>query len=327
MKVFSKKMTRLVSTLALSLTAMSSFAAIPTTLKLDYAYYAPTSLVVKEQKLFEKALPKTEVKWVFSQGSNRSLEYLNSGSIDFASTAGLAAVLSRANGSPIKTVYIQSQPEWTALVVAKNSAIKSLKDLKGKKIAATKGTDPFLFTLQALETVGLNKREVQLVHLQHPDGKTALERGQVDAWAGLDPLMASAQLQSGAKLLYRNIAFNSYSVLSVKDQFSTQSPEAVEAVIKAYEQARKWAKANPDKLAELLAREAKLPLEVAKLQLSRTNLDQNIPTAKHLNALKKAGTILTEEELVRKGTNVNQVVDQLFDSKYAQKVIGKVAEK
>ena len=168
---------------------------------------------------------------------------------------------------------------------------------------------------------------MQLVHLQHPDGKTALERGQVDAWAGLDPLMASAQLQSGAKLLYRNIAFNSYSVLSVKDQFSTQSPEAVEAVIKAYEQARKWAKANPDKLAELLAREAKLPLEVAKLQLSRTNLDQNIPTAKQLNALKKAGTILTEEELVRKGTNVNQVVDQLFDSKYAQKVIDKVAEK
>ena len=180
---------KLLSTsLILGLIGSYTHAAIPNTLKLDYAYYAPTSLVVKEQKLLEKALPKTEIKWVFSQGSNRSLEYLNSGSVDFASTAGLAAVLSRANGSPINTIYIQSQPEWTALVVAKNSQIKSLKDLKGKKIAATKGTDPFLFTLQALDTVGLNKRDVQLVHLQHPDGKTALERGQVDAWAGLDPL-------------------------------------------------------------------------------------------------------------------------------------------
>ena len=178
---------KLLSTsLILGLIGSYAHAAIPNTLKLDYAYYAPTSLVVKEQKLLEKALPKTEIKWVFSQGSNRSLEYLNSGSVDFASTAGLAAVLSRANGSPINTVYIQSQPEWTALVVAKNSQINSLKDLKGKKIAATKGTDPFLFTLQALDTVGLNKRDVQLVHLQHPDGKTALERGQVDAWAGLD---------------------------------------------------------------------------------------------------------------------------------------------
>ncbi len=197
----------------------------------------------------------------------------------------------------------------------------NLRDLKGKKIAATKGTDPFLFTLQALDSVGLNKRDVELVHLQHPDGKTALERKQVDAWAGLDPLMASAQVQSGATLLYRNVGFNSYSVLSVKENFAKTSPEAIEAVIKAYEQARQWAKANPDKLAELLARESKLPLNVAKLQLSRTNLDQNIPTAKHIAALQKAGAILTEENLVRKGTHVNQVVTQLFDGKYAQKVV------
>jgi len=315
---------KLLSTsLILGLIGTYTHAAVPNTLKLDYAYYAPTSLVVKEQKLLEKALPKTEIKWVFSQGSNRSLEYLNSGSVDFASTAGLAAVLSRANGSPIKTVYIQSQPEWTALMVAKNSQIKSLKDLKGKKIAATKGTDPFLFTLQALDTVGLNKRDVQLVHLQHPDGKTALERGQVDAWAGLDPLMASAQVQSGAKLLYRNIGFNSYSVLSVKESFTQQSPEAIEAVIKAYEQARKWAKANPEKLAELLARESKLPLNVAKLQLSRTNFDQNIPSAKQIAELQKSGGILNEEDLVRKGTNVNQIVTQLFKPQYAQKVVSK----
>lgn len=317
---FSLPKTLLASTLGFVF-ASSTFAAIPTTLKLDYAYYAPTSLVVKDQKLLEKALPNTQIKWVFSQGSNRSLEYLNSNSIDFASTAGLAAVLSRANGSPIKTVYVQSQPEWTALVVAKNSPIKSLKDLKGKKIAATKGTDPFLFTLQSLETVGLSKRDVQLVHLQHSDGKTALERGQVDAWAGLDPLMASAQIQSGAKLLYRNVAFNSYSVLSVKEDFAKQSPEAVEAVIKAYEQARKWAKANPDKVAALLAQESKLPLPVAKLQLSRTNFDQSIPTATQAQALKRSGKILTEEDLVRKGTNVNQVVDQLLDPRFAQKVV------
>ena len=321
MHTFSLKTKILFTAVTLSFGSQSSLAALPDTLKLDYAYYAPTSLVVKEQKLLEKALPKTEIKWVFSQGSNRSLEYLNSDSLDFSSTAGLAAALSRANGSPIKTVYIQSQPEWTALVVAKNSPIKSLKDLKGKKIAATKGTDPFLFTLQALETAGLNKKEVQLVHLQHPDGKTAFERGQVDAWAGLDPLMAAAQIQSGAKLLYRNVGFNSYSVLSTKEQFAKQNPEAIEAVIKAYEQARKWAKANPDKLAELLARESKLPIAVTKLQLSRTNFEQNIPTAKHINALKKSGTILTEENLVRPGTNVNQVIDQLFDARYAQKVV------
>jgi sulfonate transport system substrate-binding protein len=68
---------------------------------------------------------------------------------------------------------------------------------------------------------------------------------------------------------------------------------------------------------------AKLPLNVAKLQLSRTNFDQNIPSAKQIAALQKSGGILNEEDLVRKGTNVNQVVTQLFKPQYAQKVVSK----
>lgn len=59
--------------------------------------------------------------------------------------------------------------------------IKTVADLKGKKIAATKGTDPFLFTLRTLQQAGLSKDDVELVHLQHADGRTALERGDVDA--------------------------------------------------------------------------------------------------------------------------------------------------
>jgi sulfonate transport system substrate-binding protein len=296
-------------------------SAVPAQLALDYAYYAPTSLVVREQKLLEKFLPKTQIKWVFSQGSNRSLEYLNSRSIDFASTAGLAAVLSHANGSQIKTVYIQSQPEWTALVVNRQSSIRTLSDLKGKKIAATKGTDPFLFTLQALNSVGLSKKQVQLVHLQHADGKTALERHQVDAWAGLDPLMAAAQVQSQARLLYRNVNFNSYGVLSTKASYAQQHPEAVIAVIKAYEQARLWSKQHPEQLAQLLAKEANLPLAVAKLQLARTDFNQNIPNQTQKHNLKKAAHILVQEGLVRPGTNVSAVIDQLLDPSYAKQAI------
>jgi sulfonate transport system substrate-binding protein len=160
---------------------------------LDYAYYSPVSLVLKHFGFLEKALPQTKVSWVLSQGSNRSLEYLNSGGVDFASSASLAAVLSRANGSPIKSVYVYSRAEWTALVVRKDSPYTTVADLKGKKIAATKGTDPYLFTLRSLQQAGLNKDDVELVHLQHPDGRTALEKGDVDAWAGLDPHMAASR--------------------------------------------------------------------------------------------------------------------------------------
>ena len=299
-------------------------AAAPKEVRLDYAYYAPTSLVLKDQGILEKRLAADgiAVKWVFSQGSNRSLEYLNGGSIDFASTAGLAAVLSRANGSPVKTVYIGSRPEWTALAVPKDSPIKSLADLKGKKIAATKGTDPYLFLLRSLNTAGLGKGDVEIVHLQHPDGRVALERGDVDAWSGLAPHLAASQLQAGSRLLYRNVEFNSYGVLNVSDSFLKEQPQLIGKVIAAYEEARQWTLAHPQQTAELLAREAKLPLEVAKLQLSRTDFSNPQPGAEHVAALKAAAPILLDEQLVRPGTDVAAVVDQLISPQLAAGVIG-----
>lgn len=300
-------------------------ADAPKEVRLDYAYYAPTSLVLKHFGWLEKSLQPqgTEVRWVFSQGSNRSLEYLNAGSTDFASTAGLAAVLSRANGSPLKTVYIASRPEWTALVVPKDSTIQSIADLKGKKIAATKGTDPYLFLLRSLQKAGLDKGDVEIVHLQHPDGRAALEQGRVDAWAGLDPHMAASELQAGSRLLYRNVDFNSYGVLSVSEKFEQEQPALIKQVIAAYELARQWAIAHPEETAKLLAEEAKLPLEVARLQLSRTDFSQPLPGAEQIAALKAAAPILVDEQLVRPGTDVNKVVDQLIDPQLAGDVIGK----
>lgn len=296
----------------------------PEQVRLDYAYYSPTSLVLRHFGWLEQALgPDTRVSWVLSQGSNRSLEYLNGGSIDFASTAGLAAVLSRANGSPIKTVYIASRPEWTALAVRKDSLIKTLADLKGRKIAATKGTDPYLFTLRSLEQAGLGKDDVELVHLQHPDGRVALERGDVDAWAGLDPHLAASQLQSGARILYRNLDFNSYGVVSVTEGFAAEHPQTIKQVLQAYEKARQWARENPEPLAELLAKESGLPLEVARLQLSRTDFSNAQPGAEHIAALKAAAPILASEGLVRRGVDVAQVVDQLIDPSFGTQAIAR----
>ncbi|ROM61822.1 sulfonate ABC transporter substrate-binding protein [Pseudomonas brassicacearum] len=301
--------------LALSLNPMAQAAeSAPAEVHLDYAYYSPVSLVLKHFGYLEKALPQTQVSWVLSQGSNRSLEYLNSGGVDFASSASLAAVLSRANGSPIKSVYVYSRAEWTALVVRKDSPYQTIADLKGKKIAATKGTDPYLFTLRSLQQAGLEKDDVELVHLQHPDGRTALEKGDVDAWAGLDPHMAASEVQAGSRLLYRKPAFNSYGVVSVTEKYAQEHPQTIKTVLAAYEQAREWSIQHPQELAKLLADESGLPLEVAKLQLSRTDLGSPQLSAKDVLASKAAAPILVSEELVRRGVNVDQVIDQLLDT-------------
>ena len=316
---------RLAATLGglLAAVGIAHAADKPKEIRLDYAYYSPPSLVLKHFGWLEEDFKAdgVPIKWVLSQGSNRALEFLNSGSVDFGSTAGLAAVLSKANGNPIKSVYVFSRPEWTALLVAKDSPIKSLKDLKGKKIAATKGTDPFLFLLRSLHQEGLSKSDVEILALQHADGRAALEQGRVDAWAGLDPLMAGSEIQAGSRILHRNVAFNTYGFLNTTEAFAKQYPEQVRRVIAAYEKARKWIVANPAETARLLSEEAKLPLEVARLQLKRNDFSNPVPGAEHVAALKAAAPILVEEDLVRKGTNVGAAIDALVDPGFAKSVV------
>jgi sulfonate transport system substrate-binding protein len=296
--------------------------------RLDYATYSPSSLVLKRFGWLDEDFKKDgiSVKWVFSAGSNRALEYLNASSIDIGSSAGLAALLAKANGNPIKTPYIFSRPEWTALVVPKDSPIKSLLDLKGKKVAATKGTDPYLFLLRALHTVGLKRTDIEHVALQHADGRTALEQGRVDAWAGLDPLMAASELDRGSRLLYRNVAFNTYGFLNVREDFLTNSPDAVKRVLAGYERARLWVLGNTTEAAKILADEAKVSLQVALLQIKlRTDLSNPQPSSEHVKALQAAAPILLDEGLVKPGTDLARVVTDLVDTQFARGLLTRAA--
>ena len=84
------------------------------------------------------------------------------------------------------------------------------------------------------------------VLLQHPDGKTALIRGDVDAWAGLDPMMAQAEVEDGARLFYRNKAANTWGILNVREEFLKDHPDLVKRVLAVYEEARKYSLANYD---------------------------------------------------------------------------------
>jgi sulfonate transport system substrate-binding protein len=295
-------------------------------LRLDYAYYSPTSLVLKHFGWLEDEFKAdgTRIKWVLSAGSNRALEYLNANSIDFGSTAGLAALLARANGNPIRSPYIYSRPEWTALVVPKNSPIRTLADLKGKKVAATKGTDPYLFLLRSLATVGLSRKDIEHVSLQHADGRAALEQGRVDAWAGLDPHMAAAELEGGARLLYRNVNFNTYGFLNVREEFLAARPQETARVIRAYERARVWTRANLSEAAKILAEEAKVSLPVALLQVKlRSDFSNPLPSSEHLRALQQAAPILREEALVKPGTDIDKAIAGLVDTNFSRNLLAR----
>ena len=312
----------------LSVAAAGSLAALgrgvataSTSLGVDYAYYNPPSLILKEYGWLDSALAKHDVSvnWVLSLGSNKANQFLTSNSVSFGSTAGSAALLARANGSPIKTVFLYSQPEWTAVVVAKNSKIQKVSELRGRKIAATRGTDPWFFLLRSLHDAGLGPKDVEIVDLQHPDGRLALERGEVDAWAGLDPHMAASQLQAGSRLIYRNINYNTYGALNAREDFLQHSPDLVSTVLAQYDRARHFALANQDKTAQIVAKASNVPLDVATLMLrERTRYPDPVPGAAYTRAIEGCTPIIEEDKMVAAGTDLKGAVSALVDPSAAR---------
>jgi sulfonate transport system substrate-binding protein len=285
-------------------------------IRLDWATYNPVSMILKQRGLLEKEFARDGISivWVQSAGSNKALEYLNAGSIDFGSTAGSAALVARINGNPIKSIYVFSRPEWTALVTTRDSKIADVADLKGKRVAVTRGTDPHIFLVRALLDAGLSEKDITPVLLQHADGKTALIRGDVAAWAGLDPMMAQAEIEDGARLFFRKPDANTWGILNVREAFLKDHPDIVRRVLAAYEEARKYSVANYDELKKSVVAATRLPDAVVDKQLKeRTELTHSRIGAAQRESILAAGLALQQAGVIDAKADVRAALDALID--------------
>lgn len=298
----------------------------PEVLRLDYAYWNPLSLVIRDQGWLEEDLADEgmSVEWVLSAGSSVALQNLNARAIDVASSAGSAVFAARANGAPVKTIGVFSQPFWASIVVRGDSDIASVSDLEGATIAAASGTDPYFFLLQALAEAGLSTADVEVVNLIHADGQRALEGGDVDVWAGLDPLTATSERTAGTRVIYQNPDFNTWGVLSVDERFLEAEPDLVRTVLEAYERARQWILDNPDQAVEILAREASLdPADAKTVLLERTRIDVSlVPGQTQRAVFEVILPVLVEEAGVRSAADGERALDELIDGTIARAVVG-----
>ena len=292
----------------------------PTEIRIDWATYNPVSLLLKEKGLLEKEFAKDGIKvlWVKTVSSSNALQFLNAGSIDFGSTAGSAALVAKINGNPIKSIYTYSRPEWTALVTAKDSKITKVEDLKGKKVAMVRGTDPHIFTVRALQGAGLSDKDITPVLVQqHADGGTALIRGDVDAWAGLDPMMAQHEVKDGAKLFFRKPEANTWGILNAREEFLQKYPDIVKRVLAVYEVARKDSLANYDDLKKVFIGVTGLEGPVVDKQLKeRTGLTFNVVGPAQRESILEAGIALQKSGIIKPNVDVKKAVDDLIDSRY-----------
>jgi sulfonate transport system substrate-binding protein len=320
MTIFSRR-SLLASALLIGLAPSTALFAAdkPKEIRIDWATYNPVSMVLKDRGLLEKEFEKDgiAIRWVQSAGSNKALEFLNASSIDFGSTAGSAALVAKINGNPIKSIYVYSRPEWTALVTRKDTNINKVADLKGKRVAVTRGTDPHIFLVRALLNEKLTDKDITPVLLQHADGKAALIRGDVDAWAGLDPMMAAAEVEDGARLFFRNKDANTWGILNVREEFLKDHPDLVKRVLKVYEDARKYSLANYDEVKKVFIAITKLPDAVVDKQLKeRTELTHSKIGAPQKESILAAGLALQEAGVIKADVDVKKTVDDLIDDRW-----------
>src|SRR6266545_6604410 len=308
----------LAGAVTLALTAAARATDTLKEIRIDWATYNPVSMVLKQKGLLEKEFARDgiSIRWVQTLGSNKALEFLNASSIDLGSTAGAAALVAKINGNPIKSIYVYSRPEWTALVTAKDAKIVTVADLKGKRVAVTRGTDPHIFLVRALQSVGLTERDITPVLLQHPDGKTALIRGDVQAWAGLDPMIAQAEVEDGARLFFRKPEANTWGILNVREEFLKDHPDLVRRVLAVYEEARKYSLADYNEVKRVFIAATKLPEAVVDKQLKeRTELTHSRIGAPQRESILAAGLALQQAGVVPANVDVKATVDALIDDR------------
>jgi sulfonate transport system substrate-binding protein len=253
----------LVSTIAASAIALSTLpgrAQSPTdTVRIGYQRSSTLVAVLKSNGELEKALAPLGVKitWHEFTSGLPLLEAINVGSIDFgADVADTVPIFAQAAGAQLAYVAEEAaSPAAQAILVAQSSSIKTLPDLKGKRVAVTKGAGSHYLLLAALAKAGLTFKDITPAYLAPADGRAAFVSNNVDAWVAWDPFYTSARHQTGARIL----ADGSDGLASYKRYYLASAPYAekrsdvLNVIYDKLAQTGRWVKANPKEAATLLA--------------------------------------------------------------------------
>jgi sulfonate transport system substrate-binding protein len=211
------------------------------------------------------------VKWTEFPGGPQLLEALNVGSLDFGHTGEAPPIFAQAAGAPL-VYYANStaNPKGEGILVPKNSSIKSLKDLKGKKIALNKGSNVHYLLVKALEKAGISYSDIKTVFLAPADARAAFEKGDVDAWVIWDPFLADAQLATNARILEdgEGLVSNREFFLAT-NQFAKKNPQVLDVIFKELEKTDKWVQENPKEAAKFLAPQIGMSVATLDLTLGR----------------------------------------------------------
>ncbi len=251
---------------------LPAIAQAPKEIRIGYQKYGTLTLLKGRGTLEQRlAAQKIAVKWTEFPAGPVLLEGLNVGSIDFGTVGEAPPIFAQAAGA--RLVYVGHEPASPgseAIVVPKNSTLRTLADLRGKKIALNKGSNVHFLLVRALEKAGIPYSAIQPIYLPPADARAAFERGSVDAWVIWDPFLAAAEQQLGARVLAdgRNLVSNHQFYLAARS-FAEKHADLNRILLEEIAKVDEWGKANPAEVSTILSAQTGLPKNVVDLAASR----------------------------------------------------------
>ena len=281
------------------------------TLRIGYQKYG-TLVLLKAKGTLEKRLAEQGVKvsWTEFPGGPQLLEGLNVGSIDFGTTGEAPPIFAQAAGADL--LYVAHEPpapRSEAILLPKDSSLKSVSELKGKKIALNKGSNVHYLLVRALEDAGLKYSDIQPVYLPPADARAAFERGSVDAWVIWDPFQAAAEHQLQARTLRNGegLVANHQFYLAARP-YAEKHPEVVNVLVEEIRSVGGWIRQNSAEATQQVAPLLGLAPEITRTAVERQAYGAQLITPDVVEAQQQIADTFTDLKLIPKKLSIKDVI-------------------
>jgi len=234
-----------------------------------------TFSILKARETLEKRLKQKniQVKWVHFTAGPQLLEAMNVGSIDIGHTGNTPPIFAQASGTPLTYIGAGApRPEAEAIIVPKDSPIRSVKDLKGKKVALNKGSNVHYLLVQALEKAGLQYKDIRPVYLPPADARAAFTKKSVDAWVIWDPYYSAAEADLGAKTITDAQGYTSNREYYLASKhYAQKHGEVIKILLDELKKTAEWFNQNPDQTAQLLSKQIGMEIQPVNKAIRRAD--------------------------------------------------------
>lgn len=271
----------------------------------------------REHRYFEKAFEKVGVKVTWNEFASGPphFEALASGRIDFGAVGGTPVIAGQSGNVDFKAIAVTSDgKKGNSIVVPKDSSIKELKDLKGKKIGVAKGSSAYNFLYMALNHAGLTDKDIEVIQLQPDEARPALDNGSIDAWSIWEPYATTAVFQTGAKVLVtgEDLDINAPSFLIARNEFTEEHKDLTILFLKTYEEVRQHFSGNIEEVSKNIAKTEKLDVEIIKTVLEKSDPILTPTTEEFAKAHQEQADFLYSVGGINKKLETSKVIENKF---------------